>query len=342
MKTNCVPLPVQTILAGVCGKTLRTLLLAAAVLGLSSMMALPAQAQVIHSIETAGGQRVFPLGVGVTFRIEFHELTGSPWCGFAVDFGDGVIREFRAGAGGVLDFPMILPYAYTAEGDYTVRVSGKIILMGGLVPVQPCRGESPFVRIRIQDEKKRADQDQQLRARFDEIDARLTQQAAVINQYEQRQQQHRARQDEVDARLTQQAAVINHYQQREQQQRARQDEVDARIDRQAMVIEQQQRLIDALQKRGESQANLVGLVVEIQALREQVRQSQADLAQVRQSQTSAAGASEQRLKSVEQRQLAIDVRQRLLDERFQLLSERQRLLEGRIGDVPSTQVAPVR
>jgi hypothetical protein len=311
---NCLPLPGQTILAGVFRKTPRTLRLAAAVLGLSSMMASPAQAQIIHSIETAGGQRVFPLGVGVTFRIEFRELTDSPWCGFAIDFGDGVIREFRAGAGGVLDFPMILPYAYTAEGDYTVRVSGKIILMGGLVPVQPCRGESPFVRIHIQDEKKRADQDQQLRARFDEIDARLTQQAAVLNQY----------------------------QQREQQQRARQDEVDARIDRHAMVIEQQQRLIDELRKRVESQANPVGLVVEIQALREQVRQSQADLAQVRQSQTSAAGASEQRLMAVEQRQLAIDVRQRLLDERFQLLSERQRLLEGRIGDASSPQVAPVR
>ena len=283
-------------------------------LALSALLGAPAQAQIIHSIETAGGQRVFPLGVGVTFRIEFRELTGSPWCGFAVDFGDGVIREFRAGAGGVLDFPMILPYAYTAEGDYTVRVSGKIVVMGGLVPVQPCRGESPFVRIRIQDEKKRADQDQQLRARLDEIDARLAQQAAVISQY----------------------------QQREQQQRARQDELDARIGRQAAVIEQQQRLIDTLQKRGESQALPVGLIVEIQALREQVRQAQADLAQVRQSQASAAGASEQRLQAMDQQQSAIDGRQRLLDERFQLLSERQRLLEGRIGGTPSTQVAPVR
>jgi hypothetical protein len=314
VNTSHVPLPDQTHLAGVCRQTLRSLRRTAAVLGLSSMMALPAQAQIIHSIETAGGQRVFPLGVGVTFRIEFRELTGSPWCGFAVDFGDGVIREFRAGAGGVLDFPMILPYAYTAEGDYTVRVSGKIVVMGGLVPVQPCRGESPFVRIRIQDEKKRADQDQQLRARLDEIDARLAQQAAVISQNQQREQQHRARQDELDAR----------------------------IGRQAAVIEQQQRLIEALNKRGESQAFPVGLIVEIQALREQVRQAQADLAQVRQSQASAAGASEQRLQAMDQQQSAIDGRQRLLDERFQLLSERQRLLEGRIGSTPSTQVAPVR
>lgn len=314
MNSSQVLSPIPTILAGVCSQTFRALRRTAAAVTLSSMMTLPAQAQIIHSIETAGGQRVFPLGVGVTFRIEFRELTGSPWCGFAVDFGDGVIREFRAGAGGVLDFPMILPYAYTAEGDYTVRVSGKIVVMGGLVPVQPCRGESPFVRIRIQDEKKRADQDQQLRARFDEIDARLAQQAAVISQY----------------------------QQREQQQRARQDELDARISRQAAVIEQQQRLIDTLQKRGESQAFPVGLIVEIQALREQVRQAQADLAQVRQSQASAAGASEQRLQVMDQQQSAIDGRQRLLDERFQLLSERQRLLEGRIGGTPSTQVAPVR
>lgn len=285
-----------------------------AALGLSALCLMPASAQVIHSIDTAGGQRIFPLGAGVTFRIEFRELTGSPWCGFAVDFGDGVIREFRVGTGGVLDFPMILPYAYTAEGDYTARVSGKFVVMGGLLPIQPCRGESSFVRIRIQDEKKRNDQEEQVRARLAELEARLSRQSAVIDQFTQR----------------------------EQQQRQRLDELDGRLGRQTSLIEQQQRLIDALQKRPDSQPFPVALIVEIQALREQARQAQAEVAQVRQSQASSVGASEQRLQGLEQRQSAVDGRQRLLDERFQLLSERQRLLEGRARDVSSSQPASTR
>jgi hypothetical protein len=275
----------------------------------------PAQAQVIHRIDTAGSQRVLPLGSSVNFRIEFREVPETPWCGFAVDFGDGVIREFRAGAGGVLDFPLILRYAYASEGDYTVRVSGKMVAMGGLLPIQACKGDSPYVRIRIQDEKKREDEARQLRDRFDVIDARLSRYDSVVQQD----------------------------QRREQQWQARLNEFEARVARQATVIEQQQRLIDTLQRRSETQPFPLGLVVEIQALREQVRQAQRDLGEARQAQVAASGASDQRLQALDQRQVAIDSRQRLLEERVLLLSERQRLLEGRGGGAPpAVQASPVR
>jgi len=288
---------------------------ALSLLALSAFACQPAQSQVIHRIDTAGSQRVLPLGSSVNFRIEFREVPETPWCGFAVDFGDGVVREFRAGAGGVLDFPLILPYAYASEGDYTVRVSGRMVTMGGLLPIQACKGESPYVRIRIQDEKKREDEARQLRDRFDAIDARLSRYDGVVQQYQRREQQWQARLNEFEARVAQQATVI----------------------------EQQQRLIDTLQRRSETQPFPLGLIVEIQALREQVRQAQRDLGEARQAQVAASGASDQRLQALDQRQAAIDSRQRLLEERVLLLSERQRLLEGRGGGAtPAVQASPVR
>lgn len=83
--------------------------------------ALPSQAQTALSHLELVGAAV----AGQPSKLVIHSgADPSKWCGLAMDFGDGEVREIRIKAA-PQGFPMAVDKTYTAAGSYTVKVVGK-------------------------------------------------------------------------------------------------------------------------------------------------------------------------------------------------------------------------
>ena len=102
--------------------------------------ALPGQAQTALShIELVG-----PAVAGQPTKLVIHSgADPSKWCGLAMDFGDGEVREIRIKAA-PQGFPMAVEKTFAAAGSYNVKVAGRKVTSHW-----PCVGPELRLALRV-------------------------------------------------------------------------------------------------------------------------------------------------------------------------------------------------
>jgi flagellar biosynthesis GTPase FlhF len=95
-------------------------------------------------------------GAGFELQI-FLESSGSNYCGFTVDWGDGQKQDVRFGDDNYRANPVVLNHVYANAGNFSINAQGRF-LARGLKSAGACNGQIPTMPIVVVDLEARRQQ----------------------------------------------------------------------------------------------------------------------------------------------------------------------------------------